>query len=171
MVSISVEEAMSKSSSSPDLLPTITTLSPGKKEQHNAYPHSRVRRTLPVLMFQIFKLPLDAVASIRSSELRAKDRTSVRCPGRSTANDLLYSAASSALLFFAFSFTATEYSSTWLFVVETIICNDLLGRPPAQSMDRTLPPVLTITYGTKTSETGAEATSTAASSSGISLSP
>lgn len=68
-----------------------------------AYPQSIVRMHAVVFMFQIFrepfrggnfstcqedqlegKLPLDADAKSRSSELRDNVRTSVLCPGRST---------------------------------------------------------------------------------------
>lgn len=46
-------------------------------------------------MFQILREPFDADASIRSSELRHKDRTSARCPGKSTLNKRVASGISS----------------------------------------------------------------------------
>ncbi len=69
--------------------PTTTTLSPGRKEQQSAYPHSNVRMHACVRTFHILREPLAADASILSSELSDRARMSVRCPGSSTASALV----------------------------------------------------------------------------------
>src|SRR3954469_24622579 len=102
-----------------------------------------------VLTFHIFKLPCEAEASILSSELRARQRISDRWPGMSTEKIRLYSGGSSLLSFL--SEVDMLYTSAWLFDVAARNDIDFPDFPPAQSIDRTFPPVRTIRYGTKTS--------------------
>lgn len=61
----------------------LTCLSPGRKVEQIAYPHSMVRIQAVVLLFQILSVPLDAEAMSWSSDETQRARTSCLCPGSS----------------------------------------------------------------------------------------